>query len=141
MTRLDPNTAKERFYTKKMTKGCAIVAFYNHRNNFTKEEIDLMIKTATNIYSNLRWQTLTVQGDKEPTLFSLFVWVDIIEDKLWIGSAFAGDGISIGYIEWNQAHKYDGSAQFICSCLGIYAKDYWEEGLGGFDKITKGEDR
>ncbi len=131
MTRRDPNQARQKFYTERMNKGCTLVAFYNHRDmDFSQEEINSMVASATAQYSNLPWQNLAEPNEK-PHPLELFVWVDIHEDKVWIGLALASDGAAIGCVNWNQTdHQYNGSAQFICSCLDTYARVYWEGKTG-----------
>ncbi len=115
-SRLDPNIARQKFYTEKFQKGCKFVAFYNHSNrDFTAGEISRLMEVATRNYSGLPWQTFLGSP------VEAFVYVDISHASVSVGVALAADQMAFGHFDRQRSND---SVTDITVQLEEYAKGW-----------------
>lgn len=112
---LDPNAARQRFYSKALSTGCALVCFYNHsQRTFTADEIEQLKGCAAEHYD-------TVPMERQGTLLA---WVEITDTSLRVGEAMLTEPGSSHIVPCGY-HGYDafnGSVNAIMQGLKEYAE-------------------
>ena len=114
--RLSPDAARQKFYTGKLSMGCAFVAFYNHSSrDFTAEEVSQLTGEAVRRYSDLPWQTFMGSPIK------YFVWVDISEKEVAVGVALLASQTACGHFD---RLRKDETIEDIVIQLAVYAEGW-----------------
>ena len=103
---LDPSKAKQKFYSSPLTKGCSIVAFYNHRKHrlFTDKQIEHLKQLAVELFGDIPWQSYGPVEKLSP--LQLFVIVEIDDHEVVVSLALLGDQARIGHQDWKRQNGY-----------------------------------
>jgi len=115
-TGLDPNRAKQKWYTEQMRKGCTAVAFYNHTDHvFQDEEQAELNALAMELYDDIGWIPCGGTG----RVMQFYVWVDIGNGRTYVGLGTAGDGANWGFV-----HDDGESVETIKKLMSAHANSW-----------------
>ncbi|MDA1169433.1 MAG: hypothetical protein O3A36_03790 [bacterium] len=116
---MDPNKAVQKFYSKTMEGGCAIVAFYNYRNDahIPDEEVAQLVQTAVELYATVPY--------RDHDSGQLVVVVDITNFlRISYAMRVSQENAALVHVGFWDILEFDGTPAMIKAALAEHASNW-----------------